>query len=183
MWKNENLGKVLKEGGVVVMPTDTLYGVVGSALNQFVVERIYNIRKRNLEKPCIILISDITELDKFSIHLYPGQKKTLSGYWPAPISAVIDCENDDFFYLHRGTRTLAFRVPENEELRILLTATGPLIAPSANLEARPPSRTISEAKEYFGDKVDLYIDGGEIRGKASKVIKLRRDGSIEILRA
>ena len=165
------------------MPTDTLYGIVGSALNQTTVERIYGIRKRNPDKPCIILISDITELAKFSINLPPAQKTTIRGYWPAPVSVVIDCPDENFSYLHRGTNTLAFRVPTNEELRFLLASTGPLLAPSANIEGMQPSQNIDEAQKYFGGQVDLYIDGGYIAGKASKLIRLNPDGSIEVLRA
>ncbi|MDO8686599.1 MAG: Sua5/YciO/YrdC/YwlC family protein, partial [Candidatus Berkelbacteria bacterium] len=101
---------------------------------------------------------------------------------PEPVSVVLDCIDDAFSYLHRGTKTLAFRIPALEELRDLLIKTGPLIAPSANLEAKPPSKTIFEAKEYFGDLVDLYIDGGSLDTKASKVVSLHKDGSETILR-
>jgi L-threonylcarbamoyladenylate synthase len=84
--------------------------------------------------------------------------------------------------LHRGTKTLAFRLPSSQSLRTLLIETGPLIAPSANPEGQAPAQNITEAKKYFGDLVDFYLDGGEIHGKASKVIKLHKDGSIHILR-
>lgn len=182
MWAREDLTNALVNGSVAVMPTDTLYGIVGSALNRETVERIYQIRKRNPEKPCIILISDVTELEKFSVHLSESEKTLLLGYWPGPVSIVVPCDSGDFEYLHRGTNTLAFRVPGVEELRLMLAQVGPLIAPSANTEGGIPSKNIAEAKEYFGDQVDLYIDGGDISGKASKVIKLNKDGVIEILR-
>ena len=191
-WENENLIRTLKAGGVAVMPTDTIYGIVGSALKPDTVGRIYAIRKRNLDKRCIILISDITELEKFGIHLPFEEKNLLRGYWPAlprtkedkksPVSIIIDCPGEEFSYLHRSTNTLAFRVPEDGELKFLLASVGPLVAPSANTEGMPPARNIGEARKYFGDQVDLYIDGGEISGNASKVIKLNSDGSATVLR-
>ena len=181
IWNDENLVKVLKENSVAVMPTDTLYGVVGRAENKNVVERIYKIRKRNPEKPCIILIGDTGELQKFGIVLTSKQKKEIKKY-QEPTSFVLDCPNEKFAYLHRGTKTLAFRIPSQKSLRELLLKTGPLIAPSANPEALLPAETISEAKKYFGDSVDLYIDGGKLSGKASKIIKLNKDGSISIIR-
>lgn len=181
IWASENLIKILQEGGVVVMPTDTIYGMVGKAENKDVVERIYKIRKRNSDKPCIILIGDIAELEKFSISLSPEQKNAIKNF-TLPTSFILDCPNDKLTYLHRGTNSLAFRIPPQKELREMLSKTGPLIAPSANTEALPPTQTISEAKEYFGDLVDLYIDGGELKGQASRVIKLHKDGSISILR-
>ena len=181
IWDNENLVKVLVEGGVVVMPTDTLYGIVGKANNQKVVNSIYEIRKRAPSKPCIILISDINELEKFHVDLSEEQKNKIKKF-TEPTSFISDCSNDSFEYLHRGTKTLAFRLPVNHELRDLLKKTGSLIAPSANLEGMPPAENISDAKNYFGDSVDLYVDGGEIKGKASKVIRLHKDGSMEVLR-
>jgi L-threonylcarbamoyladenylate synthase len=182
IWNNEKLVKVLKEGKVAVIPTDTIYGVVGRAEDQLVVERIYAIRKRNPEKPCIILISDTGELEKFSISLTLEQKEKLKEFWPGPVSIILDCLDEKFSYLHRGTNTLAFRVPASEELRNLLKQTGPLIAPSANPEGLSPAKTTQEARNYFGDTVDLYIDEGEVVGKASKVIKLHKDGGVSILR-
>jgi len=188
IWNDENLIEVLRKNGVVVMPTDTLYGIVGQALNSSVVERIYFLRKRNPEKPCIILIGTIDELEKFSVILSEEQKEFFARTVLAkdakdgPVSIVLDCPDKKFLYLHRATKTLAFRIPFSQPLRDLLLKTGPLIAPSANLEALPPSETISEAKKYFGNLIDLYVDGGKLTGKASKVIRLRKDGTISIIR-
>ena len=185
IWDNKNLVKIFKENGVAVMPTDTIYGIVGNALNVSVVNRIYSTRKRDPKKPCVILIGNIDELEKFSIVISEKQKVILKKYWfnsSLPTSIVLDCPHEKFTYLHRGTQTLAFRLPTEESLRNLLKETGPLIAPSANPEGLPPSENISEARKYFGDDVDLYVDGGEIKGKASKVIELHKDGSVSILR-
>ncbi len=171
------------------MPTDTIYGIVGSALSKSVVERIYDIRKRAPQKPCIILIGDINELHEFSIHLSDKQKEKLEEYWSfdvtqdlRPTSIILDCNDYRFSYLHRGTKTLAFRIPLNLELRNLLKQTGPLIAPSANPEGLLPAQNIEEAKKYFAEAVSLYVDGGEITGKASKIIRLNSDGSTFTIR-
>jgi L-threonylcarbamoyladenylate synthase len=182
LWKNTDLVKTLKGGGVVVMPTDTLYGILGLALSEPTVERIYKLRKRSPDKPCIILIGDISEFENFSVKLTKEQKVEMLKYWPGPVSIVLDCADKKFAYLHRGTKTLAFRIPAILGLRELLLETGPLIAPSANTEGLPPSENVEEAKMYFGDKVDLYIDGGVVQGKASKVIRLNADGSGTVIR-
>ncbi|MEK7080792.1 MAG: L-threonylcarbamoyladenylate synthase [Patescibacteria group bacterium] len=191
IWNDKNLINALQRNDVVIMPTDTLYGLVGKALNSSTVERIYNLKKRALKKPCIILIGNVNQLEKFSIVLSEEQKSTLQKYWsfdftqdlrPSPTSIVLDCPGKSLSYLHRGTKTLAFRVPSPETLRNLLLKVGPLIAPSANPDGLPPAQNISEAQKYFGDLVDLYIDGGEINNKHSKLIKLHKDGSISILR-
>ncbi len=172
----------MKEGGVVVMPTDTIYGIVGKALSHSTVERIYTARKRAPEKPCIILIGVIEELEKFSINFSESQAEIIKSF-NTPTSFILDCLDENLKYLHRSTNTLAFRIPQNEELRNLLLKTGPLVAPSANIEGLPPAKNTIEAKKYFEDLVDLYVDGGELNGQASKVIKLHKDGSQSILRA
>jgi L-threonylcarbamoyladenylate synthase len=179
---NKNLIKVLKENGVVVMPTDTIYGIVGKAQNESTVNRIYAIRKRNPDKPCIILIGDMNELEKFSVFPTEEQKIKLKEFWPGPVSVILDCAEEKFSYLHRGTKTLAFRIPAPKALKDLLLKVGPLIAPSANTEATPPPLNIIGAKKYFGNQVDMYVDGGVIEGKPSKIIKLHKNGTIDILR-
>lgn len=181
-WSDSNLVKTLQKGGVVVMPTDTIYGVCARALDENAVENVYNVRQRAPEKPCIILISSERELKNFSIELSSEQEKEIGGYWPGPVSIIFDCPLEKFAYLHRGTNSLAFRIPEPEDLRALLTLSGPLVAPSANIEGQPPSKNIDEAKKYFGDLVGYYADGGYVNGNPSRVIKLHKDGTVSILR-
>ena len=185
IWNNKNLFKVLKNNGIVIAPTDTIYGILGKALSEKAVSRIYTARKRNPQKPSIILIDNMNELKKFSIILSDKQKNKLKKYWnlaEKPTSIILDCSDESLAYLHRGTKTLAFRLPALKSFQNLLAVTGPLIAPSANPEALPPAQNISEAEKYFGNSVDLYVDGGVISGRASKVIKLHKDGSVSILR-
>ncbi|MFH1200942.1 MAG: L-threonylcarbamoyladenylate synthase [bacterium] len=182
MWNDKNLIDILEKGGVVIMPTDTLYGMVGQAQNPAVVERIYTLRKRSPDKPCIILIGEIGELEKFSINLSKKQKNVIKNF-SVPTSFILDCLDGKFSYLHRGTKTLAFRVPAPQSLRDLLLKVEPLIAPSANPEGLFPAQNINEARKYFGNAVDLYVDGGDITNKASKVVKLHKDGSVTMLRS
>lgn len=171
--------KYLKIGGIGVLPTDTIYGLVGSALNPKTVERIYNIRKRQRSKPMIILISSLNDLNKFNIK--PSQKTLLKKLWPNPVSIILPCTGRQFFYLHRGTKTLAFRNPSFLPLLKLLKEVGPLVAPSANIAGQPASSTIDQSRKYFGDKVDFYIDGGKIVSTHSTLIKLEGD-RIKVLR-
>jgi L-threonylcarbamoyladenylate synthase len=83
-------------------------------------------------------------------------------------SIVFDC--NDFEYLHRGKKSLAFRLPHNKDLIDILKISGPIVAPSANIEGAKPAENIKEAKSYFGDKIDFYLDVGTIKSKPSKII-------------
>lgn len=173
--------QLLRRGGIGIIPTDTIYGIVGSALKIKTVERIYRLRKRNRKKPMIILISSIANLKCFGINVDSKTKKILKRFWPGKVSIVLPCPSKKFAYLHRGTKTLAFRPPAKESLRAFLRKTGPLVAPSANPEGRPLAKTIREAKRYFGEKVDFYIDGNRLAARPSKLIALHK-GNIVVLR-
>lgn len=166
---------LLKKGGVGVVPTDTIYGLVGCALLRQTVEKIYTLRQRDVQKPLIILISSLDDLKIFNIELSTKTKKILSQFWPGPVSIILPCNDDHFFYLHRGTNSLAFRIPDKPPLLALIKKVGPLVAPSANLEGQPPAQTIKQANKYFGDKVSFYIDGGKICAPPSTIISLEKN--------
>jgi L-threonylcarbamoyladenylate synthase len=182
--------ETLKKGGVGVLPTDTTYGIVGSALNKKTVEMIYKLRRRSPKKPMIILISDMRQetWDKFGIKPTPAMIKILKRFWPGKVSIILTTKDmrqaawrKKWRYLHRGTNSLAFRLPKPAWLRRLLQKTGPLVAPSANWEGWPPAKTIKEAKKYFGVKVDFYFDAGRRVSKPSTLLTIK-DGGLKVLR-
>ena len=171
----------LKKGAIGVFPTDTLYGVVGSALSKRAVERIYRVKGRSEGKPLIILISALSDIKKFGIPLTPEHTTFLNTVWPGPVSIILPCPHTKFAYLHRGTRSLAFRMPKQKSLRDFLKLSGPLTAPSANPQGLKPAHTILEAKKYFANAVDFYVPGGRKIGKPSRVVSLL-SGKPEIIR-
>lgn len=175
--KND-IASILKDGGIGVMASDTIYGLVGRALSEPTVHRMYALKKRNPEKPFIILLSDTQQLELFKVSLTEEMQERLKRYWPGPVSIILPCPYQEFHYLHRGTNSLAFRMPAEESLRKLIAVTGPLVAPSANPEGEPPAQDIPEAREYFNDQVDFY-QAGKTTGKASKLIKI--DGEREVV--
>lgn len=178
----EQIVQLLKLGKICLIPTDTIYGIVGSALNPQTVEQIYQLRKRAKDKPFVILISALNDLYQFNIKLTDKQKEFLQKNWPNPLSVVLPIEGDQFKYLHRGKNSLAFRMPKDSQLLKLLNQAGPLVAPSANFEGEKPAETIEAAKRYFGEHVSYYIDGGEIKSQPSTVVRLNEGGETTVLR-
>lgn len=162
---------ILQQGGIGVLPTDTIYGLAGQALNPDTVERIYQVRQRRPDKPLIILISGFSDLKQFNIKLAAKEQKLLSNYWPGPVSIILPCPAEKFAYLHRGLKTLAFRWPNQPALLELLKQTGPLVAPSANPEGQAPASNIATAQNYFGHSVDFYADAGELVGRPSALVE------------
>jgi L-threonylcarbamoyladenylate synthase len=184
---NNELVSVLKNNGVAVIATDTLYGVVGSALSPEVVERIYEVKGRTETKPVIVLVASVETLADFGVALTENDIKKLNEIWPNAVTILFKVSSA-FSYIHRGTGEIAFRFPKKDSLRKLLEDVGPLVAPSANPEGETPAHTIEEAKKYFADKIDWYEDEGYIEGLASTIIRLRdgqvtdiiRQGAVEI---
>lgn len=171
---DKNIIRILKNGGIGVLPTDTLYGFVGSAASKKAVSRLYKVRGRNAKKPMIVLIASIGDLDRFGVSFGHRTKTLLKKIWPGPVSVILPCAAKKFAYLHRGTNTLAFRLPRDSRLLGLLRKTGPLVAPSANPEGKSPARTVREAGKYFGSKADFYVHGGVLEAPPSSLIEVKR---------
>lgn len=180
----KNIITILKKGGVGVLRTDTLYGLVGCALSKKAVERIYKIKKRPPSSPLIILISKVEDMSLFGVEkkFIETHKRFLKNIWPAPISVVVPSMLKKFEYLDRGTSSLAFRLPDDIGLRKILKQTGPLVAPSANPSGLSPARNEKEAQDYFGDCVDFIESrNGKPNTKSSTLISLI-NGVPELLR-
>lgn len=180
--------KKIKQGEVGVLPTDTLYGLVASAFSKKAVQKIYRLKKRNPKKPLIILISSFKDLEDFGVLLDKNTRLFLKKVWPGQVSVIlglsligqnkIDRTRDRtnrLSYLKPRENTLAFRLPKPQWLRSILQKTGPLVAPSCNPEGLKPAQTISQAKKYFGDKLDFYFDQGRLSGKPSTLVALEGD--------
>ena len=170
--QREKVIQTLLDGGIGILPTDTLYGVVANAHRKGAVERIYTLKGRDENKPFIILISDVADLSHFGIKITKQNKAFLDLVWPGPVSVILPCTLKKYVYLHRGTQSLAFRLPKNASLRALLAETGPLVAPSANPQGKTPAYTLAEAKKYFAKDVDFYVSGGRKEGKPSRIVSL-----------
>src|SRR5258708_26592783 len=172
--KNYNLAaSLIKREKIGVIPTDTIYGLVGLALKPKVVKKIYKVRKRNIKKPFIVRISRLQDLTKFGIRLTASLRNILKKVWPGKVSVVLPCDLKKFSFLHRNTHSLAFRLPKNSKLLSLLRLTGPLVAPSVNFEGQKPATTVKRAADYFGNKIAFYLGGGELSSKASTLVKLK----------
>ncbi len=167
---------LLVNGKVGVLRTDTLYGLVAGVNFPSAVERVYRLKKRQADKPCIILISKYSDIEELARPLAETERSWMDNNWPGKISLVLEAQEMARQHLHRGTRSLAFRLPAKDSLRELLDRTGPLIAPSANPESMKPAMTAEEAEDYFGTGVDFYVDEGRAESKPSTVIKLQEQG-------
>lgn len=177
---DKQLCDALVDGAVGVLPTDTLYGVVCRAADQKAVQRLYALKHRE-SKPGTIIAASQDQLAELGVSLHDFDRA--AAYWPGPISVLIPATEPKLAYLTQGLPELACRiVAAPPELIKLLQTTGPLLTSSANQPGEPPAATVDEAKQYFADAADFYIDGGDkSSAEPSTLIHLRGDQP-EILR-
>jgi L-threonylcarbamoyladenylate synthase len=169
----------MKSGSIGVIPTDTVYGVAARAQDQAAVARLYSLKKRET-KPGTLVAASIDQLEALGLkHRY---LKAVEQFWPGAVSVVIPLSDPGLQYLHQGKMSLAVRVPKDEALIEILKGTGPLLTSSANQPGKPPAVNISQAKDYFGDQVDFYVDGGDLSGREPSTVIRIVDDAIEVLR-
>ncbi|QQS61068.1 MAG: threonylcarbamoyl-AMP synthase [Candidatus Moraniibacteriota bacterium] len=167
----------VSHGEIAIIPCDTIYGIVTSVFFPHSVERLYKIRSRDFQKPCIVLLAERGDIKEFiSEETERVYAELFSMIWPGPVSIIVPVVEKKWNHLHRGKETLAFRVPDDENLRNFLKRSGPVIAPSANKEGENTARTIQEAFVTFGENVPFYVDGGLLSGKSSTLISLSSEG-------
>lgn len=169
---------ILNNGGTVVIRTDTLYGIIARVDNERAVEKVYTVKQRGAHKQCIVLIDYPSSV--------PAHAEIIEFYSQAEsqsTSVVVPASHEPSWIL-RGGNSVAYRLVRDPALREIIAQTGPVIAPSANPEGLPPARTIAEAKAYFGDAIDAYIDGGSVPEsmQPSQIIRVHDDGTIDRLR-
>jgi L-threonylcarbamoyladenylate synthase len=176
--KSENI-KILKTGGVGVIPTDTVYGIACSTFAKEALLKLFKIKGRDENKPPVVLISDISDLEKFGAKISPMQTEFINKYWPGKVTVIFEIAKE-FEYLDKGIG-LAIRFPADKKVIEFLKQTGPLATSSANLQNQTPAKNISEAKKYFGSTVDFYEDDGDLDLNASTLVDLR-SGEVKVLR-
>jgi L-threonylcarbamoyladenylate synthase len=171
--------EILKNGGVGVIPTDTIYGLACSVFKPEAILRMFAIKGRAENKPPVVIISAISDLEKFGAKLSEEHFEFMKKYWPGKVTIIFEISKD-FAYLDQSLG-LAVRLPADEKVIEFLKQTGPLATTSANHQGQPPAKNISEAKNYFQDSIDFYEDGGELESLPSTLVDLR-DGKTKVLR-
>lgn len=176
--QDRRLASRIIDGGIAVLPTDTVYGIAVRAADQDAVRRLYGLKQRD-NKPGTVIASSIDQL--VDLGLKRRYLLAVEHFWPGAISVVIP-SSGALSYLDQGKGTLAVRVVADQQLKEVLEHAGPLLTSSANLPGKVPANTIEQAKNYFENAVDIYVDGGDLSGREPSTIIRIIDDAIEILR-
>ena len=178
----EKAAKVIKNGGLVVIPTDTLYALSGSALEKGVIKKVYWVKGRNYNKPLSIMFHSLLQAKKY-VKLNKLTLKLVKEFLPGPLTIVVQMKYKFPKELTFGSPKVGIRIPNNElALEIIKECKIPLIATSANVSGNKDPISADDATKQIGDKVDLILDSGKcIYSRPSTVVEVLNDG-IKILR-
>lgn len=176
--------QIIHNGGLVVIPTDTVYGVVCDPFNADAIDRIYAAKGRPRYKALQVILADIDDIESLGLYLPVPLNRLAATFLPGAFSPIAqagdDCELGTLKSETSGKKTQALRVPNSAVSLRILKATGPVAASSANRSGGESPQSAQEAYDQLGDDVDLYLDGGPTQGHvASTVVSsdpLERDG-------
>lgn len=170
--------RTLLSGGIVISPTDTVYGILGNAAEEEAIKKIFALKKRPGEKALPIFVKDIAAARKL-VYIADAKTKLLEKVWPGPVIVIFHHKEKLPSVLTGGSSSLGIRIPNHPFLLQLLGKLPfSLAQTSANIAGAPPAKNVDEVKNYFsGSEIgpDLIVDGGEINNQPSVVIDFTRD--------
>lgn len=168
---------LLRAGGIVAVPTDTVYGIAADMALPDAIERLFAAKRRPPEKAVAVLLADAAQAAVLGI-LGPAARLLADRFWPGGLTLVLPARPDAALppVLRAGTPTVGVRVPDHPAPRALAAALGPLPTTSANLSGAPDARDAGEVAALLGDALALVLDGGPVRGgPASTVVDCTLD--------
>lgn len=157
------MGEIIKNGGVIAFRTDTFYGLGVDPFNSAAVARLRELKGREDDKPILLLISDLDQLDRFIVERSQQFNRIAEKFWPGPLTIIGKAVHELPQEITAGTGTVGVRLPNDDVVRKLVRECGgALTATSANPAGRGPARSAEEVHAYFPEGIDLIVDGGEV---------------------
>lgn len=187
--------EIISRGGVIAFRTDTFYGLGVDPFNAAAVQKVKDLKGREGNKPILVLISDPEQLARLIENRSTAFEQLAKQFWPGALTIIGEATDQLPSELTAGTKSVGVRLPDDEGVRELVRVCGgALTATSANPSGEPPARSAAEALNYFGESVDLVVDGGAAKidqpstvvDASGSEVKLVREGVIgweEIQRA
>ncbi|HEM6005250.1 TPA: threonylcarbamoyl-AMP synthase [Streptococcus suis] len=149
----DKLRTILENGGAVVLPTETVYGLFAQALNEDAVNRVYQLKQRPRDKAMNLNVSNLNDIYFFSQNTPFFLEKLYNRFMPGPLTIILKANDNVPFWVNSGLNTVGFRLPNHEQTLRLISETGPLIGPSANISGNESGKKFSDIQAQF--PVDL----------------------------
>lgn len=178
---------IIREGGIVIFPTETVYGIGTNGFNEESIRKIYEIKKRDFSKPISLLVSNMEMVKMVAEDISDLEYALMEKFWPGPFTIILKKKKDVPDILTANGDTVGIRMPSGEIAKKIIEYAGvPIATPSANISGKPSGTNIDNIIKDFDGKVDCIIDSGESKlGIASTIVKvinnvphILREGSI-----
>lgn len=175
--------KIIKEGGIVIFPTETVYGIGTNGLNKEAIKKLYEVKQRPLNKPISLLVSNIEMVNQVAKNISKLEYKIMQNFFPGPLTIILEKKDIVPDILTANTNTVGIRMPSGEIARKLIEYAGiPIATPSANISGKPSGTNIKDIQKDFAGKVDCFIDNGESKlGIPSTIVRVINN-EVHILR-
>ena len=175
--------KIIKEGGIVIFPTETVYGIGTNGLDKEAIKKLYEVKQRPLNKPISLLVSNIEMVNQVAKNISKLEYKIMQNFFPGPLTIILEKKDIVPDILTANTNTVGIRMPSGEIARKLIEYAGiPIATPSANISGKPSGTNIKDIQKDFAGKVDCFIDNGESKlGIPSTIVRVINN-EVHILR-
>lgn len=170
----DTASKIIKRGGLVAMPTETVYGLAANAFDEAAVKKIFEAKGRPQDNPLIVHVADIKTVDELCLDISDTARKIMNAFWPGPLTVILKKRSIIPNIVTCGLDSVGIRFPAHKTAKELILSSGvPLAAPSANTSGRPSPTSAAHVLEDMDGKIDAVLDGGECEiGVESTVLNL-----------
>jgi len=175
----EEAAKIIIDGGLVVFPTETVYGIGADALNSDAIEKVYKAKGRPSDNPLIVHVSNIDMLKSIVLDIGPIEQSLIDSFWPGPLTIIFKKKDVIPSIVSGGLDSIGVRLPDNSIALELIEKSSPLVGPSANVSGKPSGTTINDIIDELNGNVDIIIDDKDTQlGIESTVVKIEDDTAI-----
>lgn len=168
----DKLRTILENGGAVVLPTETVYGLFAQALNEDAVNRVYQLKQRPRDKAMNLNVSNLNDIYFFSQNTPFFLEKLYNRFMPGPLTIILKANDNVPFWVNSGLDTVGFRLPNHEQTLRLISEAGPLIGPSANISGNESSKKFSDIQAQFSVDLPGIEDDQALTGIDSTILDL-----------
>ncbi|HEM5324421.1 TPA: threonylcarbamoyl-AMP synthase [Streptococcus suis] len=168
----DKLRTILENGGAVILPTETVYGLFAQALNEDAVNRVYQLKQRPRDKAMNLNVSNLNDIYFFSQNIPFFLEKLYNRFMPGPLTIILKANENVPFWVNSGLDTVGFRLPNHEQTLRLISETGPLIGPSANISGNESGKKFSDIQAQFSVDLPGIEDDQALTGIDSTILDL-----------
>lgn len=172
----DKIVEVLNNGGIVITPTDTVYGIMGDALNENVIIKVFEIKKRPFSKPLLLLMNSFEMVEQYTDEISEKEKILMERYWPGLVTFILKKNDKVSNLITSGNDTVGIRIPDNKDLlEIISRLNRPVISTSANITGTEVITSTKLLEKDLIDNIDYIEDGGEVDNVSSTIVRVENN--------